>query len=66
MCCRSREEATAGTPMENRLDELASIVEWVDRFALQPKWRLAAWPTTAVDGKGNGAGARNLDTHASV
>ena len=30
-----------GTPMENRLDELASIVEWVDDLALEPKWRLA-------------------------
>jgi len=27
-----------GTPMENRLDELASIVEWVDDLALEPKW----------------------------
>jgi SNF2 family DNA or RNA helicase len=40
-----------GTPMENRLDELASIVEWVDDLALEPKWRLAAWHTTPVDGK---------------
>ena len=29
-----------GTPMENRFGELASIVEWVDDFALEPKWRL--------------------------
>ena len=29
-----------GTPMENRIDELASIVEWVDDMALEPKWRL--------------------------
>ena len=29
-----------GTPMENRLDELASLVEWVDDLALEPKWRL--------------------------
>ena len=26
--------------MENRIDELASIVEWVDDMALEPKWRL--------------------------
>ena len=51
-----------GTPMENRLDELASIVEWVDDFALEPKWRLAAWHTTLVDGKAEIGGARHLDT----
>ncbi len=51
-----------GTPMENRLDELASIVEWVDDFALEPKWRLAAWHTTPVDGKTEIGGARNLET----
>ena len=51
-----------GTPMENRLDELASIVEWVDDLALEPKWRLAAWHTTPVDGKTEISGARNLDT----
>jgi SNF2-related domain/Helicase conserved C-terminal domain len=51
-----------GTPMENRLDELASIVEWVDSHALEPKWRLASWHTTTVDGKTEIAGARNLDT----
>jgi hypothetical protein len=51
-----------GTPMENRLDELASIVEWVDDLALEPKWRLAPWHTTPVDGKTEIGGARNLDT----
>ena len=51
-----------GTPMENRLDELASIVEWVDDLALEPKWRLAAWHTTPVDGRTEVGGARNLDT----
>jgi superfamily II DNA or RNA helicase len=51
-----------GTPMENRLDELASIVEWVDDFALEPKWRLAAWHSTPVDGKTEIGGARNLET----
>ncbi len=44
-----------GTPMENRLDELASIVEWVDDLALEPKWRLVPWHMAAP-------GARNLDT----
>jgi SNF2 family DNA or RNA helicase len=51
-----------GTPMENRLDELASIVEWVDDLALEPKWRLAPWHTAPVDGKTEIGGARNLDT----
>ncbi|KAA3607893.1 MAG: ATP-dependent helicase [Planctomycetota bacterium] len=30
-----------GTPMENRLQELASLMDWVDDFALEPKWRLS-------------------------
>lgn len=51
-----------GTPMENRLDELASIVEWVDDLALEPKWRLAAWHTAPVNGKAEIGGARNLET----
>src|SRR5207247_9526724 len=51
-----------GTPMENRLHELASIVEWVDDLALEPKWRLTAWHTTPVDGTTEIGGARNLDT----
>jgi superfamily II DNA or RNA helicase len=51
-----------GTPMENRLDELASIVEWVDDHALEPKWRLASWHIVPADGKTEVAGARHLDT----
>ncbi len=51
-----------GTPMENRLDELASIVEWVDDRALEPKWRLLPWHSTFADGKRDVVGARNLDT----
>ncbi|HEX7601922.1 MAG TPA: SNF2-related protein, partial [Polyangiaceae bacterium] len=35
-----------GTPMENRLEELASVLDWVDDVALAPKWRLDAWHTT--------------------
>lgn len=50
-----------GTPMENRLDELASIVEWVDDRALEPKWRLAPWHSSFADGKREVVGARNLD-----
>src|SRR6266540_1707394 len=51
-----------GTPMENRIDELASIVEWVDDLALEPKWRLVPWHTTPVDGTTEIGGVRNLDT----
>jgi len=51
-----------GTPMENRLDELASIMDWVDESALEPKWRLAPWHATLFDGTQEVAGARNLDT----
>jgi SNF2 family DNA or RNA helicase len=47
-----------GTPMENRLDELASIVEWVDDRALEPKWRLVPWHSTFADGKREVVGAR--------
>ncbi|MBW2463675.1 MAG: DEAD/DEAH box helicase [Deltaproteobacteria bacterium] len=32
--------ALTGTPLENRFDELASIMEWVDDRALAPLWRL--------------------------
>jgi superfamily II DNA or RNA helicase len=51
-----------GTPMENRLDELASIFDWVDSFALEPKWRLVPWHTVYGDGVSEIRGARNLDT----
>jgi superfamily II DNA or RNA helicase len=50
-----------GTPMENRLDELASIVEWVDDRALEPKWRLHPHHTALVDGTREVKGARNLE-----
>ena len=52
-----------GTPMENRLEELASILDWVDDVALSPKWRLVPW-YTQWDGDGGGGkiGARNLET----
>jgi superfamily II DNA or RNA helicase len=51
-----------GTPMENRLDELHSILEWVDPFALEPAWRLGPWHTAWVDGCHEAGGARHLDT----
>jgi hypothetical protein len=53
-----------GTPMENRLEDLASILDWVDDLALAPKWRLVPWYTVwSGDASAGGrAGARNLDT----
>ncbi|MBI5511376.1 MAG: DEAD/DEAH box helicase [Deltaproteobacteria bacterium] len=51
-----------GTPMENRLDELASILEWVDPLALEPTWRLGPWHTALADGRKEVVGARHLDT----
>jgi hypothetical protein len=49
-----------GTPLENRLEELASIVEWVDDTVLEPKWRLAPWYSAHGDGRREVVGARNL------
>ena len=51
-----------GTPMENRIEELASIVEWVDDMALEPKWRLPALHAIRADGRREIVGVRNLDT----
>jgi len=51
-----------GTPMENRIEELASLLDWVDDFALEPKWRLVPWHSTYTDGKKEVSGARHLDT----
>jgi len=48
--------------MENRLDELASVMDWVDEQALEPKWRLDPWRATLCDGTQEVAGARNLST----
>jgi superfamily II DNA or RNA helicase len=53
-----------GTPLENRVDELASIVEWVDDRALEPKWRLVPWHSAHADGQREVReviGARNLN-----
>ncbi len=51
-----------GTPMENRIDELASVVEWVDDMALEPKWRLGAFHAIRVDGRKEMIGVRHLST----
>ncbi len=51
-----------GTPMENRLDELASIMDWVDDHALEPKWRLVPLHAQMADGRRAIVGARHLNT----
>ncbi|MEZ4221525.1 MAG: DEAD/DEAH box helicase [Polyangiaceae bacterium] len=52
-----------GTPMENRLEELASLLDWIDDVALAPKWRLVpAYTQVTGDGAEGQAGARNLKT----
>lgn len=53
-----------GTPLENRLEELASIYDWVDDVALEPKWRLVPWHSIHVQEgeRGEIVGVRNLDT----
>ena len=49
-----------GTPLENRLEELYSIVEFVDRFRLGPMFRFLA-EHQHVDESGRVIGYRNLD-----
>ena len=48
-----------GTPMENRVDELASIMDWVDDRALEPKWRLAPLHLR-LEGDGSPGGAQGV------
>jgi superfamily II DNA or RNA helicase len=51
-----------GTPMENRFDELASIMDFVDDLALEPKWRLVPFHQVQAGDGGKGVGgARNLN-----
>ncbi|MFN0063167.1 MAG: DEAD/DEAH box helicase [Myxococcaceae bacterium] len=51
-----------GTPFENRLDELASLIEWIDDRALEPKWRLSTFHSVRKDGHRQVVAARHLDT----
>lgn len=56
--------ALTGTPLENRLDELASIFDMVDDHALEPQWRLAPWHgirDANDEGQSRIVGIRNLD-----
>lgn len=50
-----------GTPLENRLEELASILDWVDDAALEPKWRLFPWHSAWGPDDTEVTGARNLE-----
>jgi superfamily II DNA or RNA helicase len=49
-----------GTPLENRLEELLSIVQYVDRHRLGATWRLR-YEHQTVDEAGRVIGYRNLD-----
>jgi hypothetical protein len=52
-----------GTPMENRVEELATLLDWIDDTALAPKWRLQSWHTEwETQGRTQRVGARHLDT----
>jgi superfamily II DNA or RNA helicase len=50
-----------GTPLENRLDELASIMDWVDPLILAPKWRLGPAHQKLADGGREVIGVQQLD-----
>jgi len=52
-----------GTPLENRLEELVSIVQFVDRHRLGPTWRLLH-EHQVRDDAGRVTGYRNLDAIA--
>ena len=57
--------ALTGTPLENRLSELASIFDLVDDHALEPQWRIAPWhgiQDEDDEGRSRVVGVRNLDT----
>jgi len=49
-----------GTPLENRFDELASIMDFVDDLALEPKWRLQPFHSVLPTQDGVGGGAQHL------
>ena len=50
-----------GTPLENRYEELASIMDFVDDLALEPKWRLTPLHSISQGDAGRGrTGARHL------
>lgn len=51
--------ALSGTPLENRLSELYSVMQLVDQYALGPYWQFVD-ETTDTDATGRVVGYRNL------
>ena len=51
-----------GTPMENRLGELSSLLDVVDDRALEPIWRLEPWHAVRGPDGRETQGVRHLDT----
>lgn len=51
--------ALSGTPLENRLSELYSVMQLVDQYALGPYWQFVN-ETTDTDDSGRVVGYRNL------
>jgi superfamily II DNA or RNA helicase len=54
-----------GTPLENRLEELVSIVQFVDRYRMGPTWRLLH-EHQVRDAHGRVVGYRELDRLAAT
>jgi SNF2 family DNA or RNA helicase len=52
-----------GTPLENRIEELASIMDWVDEWALAPKWRLPVAHVSEAGAMGLGTLRDRLAPH---
>lgn len=52
--------ALSGTPLENKLTELYSVMQLVDQFALGPYWKFVA-ETTEMDPTGRVTGYKNLN-----
>lgn len=52
--------ALSGTPLENRLSELYSVMQLVDQFALGPYWQFME-QTTSTDETGKVTGYKNLN-----
>src|SRR5690606_27633436 len=51
-----------GTPMENRISELSSLMDWIDDHAMAPVWRLNAEYTIEKSGREHGAkGVKGLN-----
>ncbi|MCA9609671.1 MAG: DEAD/DEAH box helicase [Myxococcales bacterium] len=54
--------AMTGTPLENRLDELTSLMGWIDDRALEPTWRIAPQHTVPDPEGSRAIGVTGLDT----